>query len=75
MSAMDVFVPTSLNEGMGRVLIEAGAAGTPAVATRVGGVPDIVPGGRTGILAALQDPRAIADTVCAPARDPVRRRL
>jgi len=74
MAAMDVFVLLSLNEGMGRVLLEAGAAGTPVVATAVGGVPDIVRNSKTGILAPPRDPRAIADAVCMLARDPERRR-
>jgi glycosyltransferase involved in cell wall biosynthesis len=69
MAAMDVFVLPSLNEGMGRVLLEAGAAGTPAVAASVGGVPDIVRNGGTGILAPPRDPRAIADAVCMLAED------
>ena len=74
MAAMDVFVLPSLNEGMGRVLLEAGAAGTPAVATAVGGVPDIIEHGRTGMLAPPRDPQAIADAVRALRRDPERRR-
>jgi len=71
---MDVFVLPSLNEGMGRVLLEAGAAGTPAVATAVGGVPDIIEHGRTGMLAPPRDPEAIAAAVGALRRDPERRR-
>lgn len=45
-----VFCLTSDTEGMPNVVLEAMAAGTPVVATRVGGVPDIVDDGRTGIL-------------------------
>jgi glycosyltransferase involved in cell wall biosynthesis len=70
MAAMDVFVLPSLNEGMGRVLLEAGAAGTPAVAASVGGVPDIIRNGETGILVPPRDARAIAEAVCSLARDP-----
>ncbi len=43
-------VLTSLNEGTPVALIEAGAAGRPAVATRVGGVADVVQDGKTGLL-------------------------
>ena len=74
MAAMDVFVLPSLNEGMGRVLLEAGAAGTPCVAASVGGVPDIVRDGETGILIPPRDPGALGEAVCVLERDPERRR-
>ena len=69
MAAMDVFVLTSVNEGMGRVLLEAGASGTPAVATRVGGVPDVIEDGTTGILVPPRDPAAVAAAVQDLARN------
>lgn len=74
MAALDVFVLASLNEGMGRVLLEAGAAGVASVATRVGGVPDIVEDGLTGLLVAPRDPEAIAGAICTLAADGARRR-
>ena len=73
MAAMDVFVLSSLNEGMGRVLLEAGAAGTAAVATRVGGVPDIVTPEQTGILVPDRDAEALAEAVLRLVRDRVLR--
>lgn len=60
MAAMDVFVLPSLNEGMGRVLIEAAAAGAPVVATAVGGVPEIVKDGVTGLLVPPENATALA---------------
>ena len=63
MAVMDVFVLSSLNEGMGRVLLEAGAAGTASVATRVGGVPDIVTPERTGLLVPARDAEALAEAI------------
>jgi len=72
MAALDVFVLTSLNEGMGRVLLEAGAAGVPSVASRVGGVPDIVRDGCTGLLVPARDPKAIAEAICALAANDAR---
>ncbi len=74
MAAMDVFLMPSVNEGMGRVLLEAGAAATPAVASAVGGVPDILVDGGTGILVPPCDPHGLADAVIALARDTERRR-
>lgn len=50
MHALDIFVLPSLNEGMGRVLVEAMAAGKPIVASRVGGIPDLVKHGQNGFL-------------------------
>lgn len=63
MAAFDVLVVPSINEGMGRVILEAGAAGTPVVATRVGGIPEVVDDGRTGLLVPPRDPSAIAGKV------------
>ncbi|GMV99747.1 MAG: hypothetical protein AMXMBFR84_08860 [Candidatus Hydrogenedentota bacterium] len=69
MAAFDVFVLPSLNEGMGRVLLEAGAAGVPSVATAVGGVPDVVVDGVTGLLTAPRDARALAHGLRSLIRD------
>ena len=69
MAAMDICVVPSLNEGMGRVILEAGAASTPVIATRVGGIPDIIRDGETGILVEPRDAKAIADKVCILSQD------
>ncbi len=50
MQTFDLFVLPSLNEGMGRVLVEAMAAGKAVVASNVGGVPDLVKHGQNGFL-------------------------
>jgi glycosyltransferase involved in cell wall biosynthesis len=50
MPIFDIFVLPSLNEGMGRVLVEAMAAGKPIVASNVGGIPDLVQHGHNGLL-------------------------
>lgn len=50
--AFDVFVFPSLNEGMGRALVEAMAAGRPIVASRAGGIPEVLGGGQAGLLVA-----------------------
>lgn len=63
MPLFDVFVLPSLNEGMGRVLVEAMAAGRPVVASRVGGIPDLVRHGETGLLVTPRDGEAIAASI------------
>jgi glycosyltransferase involved in cell wall biosynthesis len=59
----DLFVLPSINEGMGRAVIEAMSAGLAVVATNVGGVPTIVEGGETGLLVEPQDPALLSDAI------------
>ncbi len=63
LAAADLVVVPSLNEGMGRVLVEAMSLGRPVVATRVGGIPAVVVDGETGRLVAPDDPAALAGAV------------
>lgn len=63
LAGMDCFVFPSLNEGMGRALIEAMAAGLPVVASRVGGIPAIVRHEENGLLVAAGDSRALSEAV------------
>ncbi len=72
MSALDLLVVPSLNEGMGRVILEAGAAKTAVVASDVGGIPDVVDDARTGVLVPAKNADAIADVVVTLARNPER---
>ncbi|HOZ48023.1 MAG TPA: glycosyltransferase [Candidatus Hydrogenedentes bacterium] len=74
MAAMDILAMPSINEGMGRVLIEAGAASTPAVAASVGGIPDVLDDGATGILVPPGDAGRLAAAVLELIRDADRRR-
>jgi glycosyltransferase involved in cell wall biosynthesis len=69
----DLAVLSSDNEGTPVSLIEAAAAGRPAVATEVGGVGDIVTS-RSGRLVPAGDPRSFAAALCELAQDPERRR-
>jgi glycosyltransferase involved in cell wall biosynthesis len=75
MAAVDIAVVPSINEGMGRVILEAGAAGTPVVASRVGGIPDVVDEAETGLLVPPRSPEALAGAVRALIESPERRRL
>src|SRR5205085_11165012 len=50
LAAMDVFVLPSRAEAMPLVIPEAWAAGRPVVATRVGGIPELIEDGKTGLL-------------------------
>jgi glycosyltransferase involved in cell wall biosynthesis len=62
---MDVFVFPTHREGLGRVLLEAAAAGKPVVSTLTTGVVDIVQDGITGKLVPPLDPTALADATGA----------
>lgn len=72
----DVVALTSLNEGTPVSMIEALAAGCAVVATDVGGVRDVLDGGRLGLLVASNDVDGFADALDRLLRDePLRRRL
>jgi glycosyltransferase involved in cell wall biosynthesis len=62
-SAFDVFVVSSLYEGVGRSVTEAMASGRPVAATAVDGVRDVVTPGATGLLASAGDPEDLAACV------------
>jgi glycosyltransferase involved in cell wall biosynthesis len=74
MSVSTVVVLPSLSEGMGRVIVEAFAAGRPVIGSRVCGIEDLVADGKTGFLVPPADPPAIADAVIRCLRDPARAR-
>jgi glycosyltransferase involved in cell wall biosynthesis len=68
----DAVVLTSASEGTPVTIIEALAAGRPVVATRVGGVPDVVGEGETGFLVRPRDTHALAERLEILAGDPER---
>ncbi|MFA5373693.1 MAG: glycosyltransferase family 4 protein [Candidatus Omnitrophota bacterium] len=74
MSAMDMLVLPSLNEAVGIVLIEAQSLGIPVVASNVGGIPEVVKDGQTGLLVAQADPDALAQAMLKLLSDPALRR-
>jgi glycosyltransferase involved in cell wall biosynthesis len=63
LGGMDLFVLPSLNEGMGRALIEAMAAGLPVIASRVGGIPSVIAHEQTGLLVPPRDAHALAEAL------------
>jgi glycosyltransferase involved in cell wall biosynthesis len=63
LAAGDVFCLPSFMEGCPNVVLEALATGRPVVATRVGGIPEIVREGETGLLVPPRDPEALADAL------------
>jgi sugar transferase (PEP-CTERM/EpsH1 system associated) len=69
LNAMDVFVLPSIAEGMSNTLLEAFATGVPAVATNVGGNPEILENGRYGYLFSPGDAAALADRLLILLRD------
>jgi glycosyltransferase involved in cell wall biosynthesis len=66
---LDVLVVSSNNEGTPVSAIEAMAAGCPVVATRVGGLPDLIADGETGCLVPPRDPSALAAGILRLLRD------
>jgi len=69
-AAFDVVALTSRLEGTPVSLIEAAAAGKPVVATRVGGVREVVRDGETGLLVSPEDPVSVAASLLALLDDP-----
>jgi glycosyltransferase involved in cell wall biosynthesis len=72
-AAIDALLLPSVNEGTPVSVIEALAAERPAVATRVGGVPDVVRDGVDGYLVDVGDAAALADRLAELANDPAQR--
>jgi glycosyltransferase involved in cell wall biosynthesis len=58
-----VFILPSRSEGISLTLLEAMAAGVPVIATRVGGNPEVVVDGQTGLLVPAQSPNDLADAL------------
>jgi glycosyltransferase involved in cell wall biosynthesis len=67
---LDVVVVSSRNEGTPVSILEGAAAGCPVVATRVGGVPDLIEQGVEGLLVSPRQPRALADAVVRILQEP-----
>ena len=74
--AFDIFVMSSLTEGLGTSLLDAMACGKPIVATAAGGIPEVVVDGETGFLVAPRDHEGMARAIVALLKDEdLRRRM
>ncbi len=73
MSTFDLFVLPSLNEGMGRVLVEAMVLGKPIVASNVGGIPDLVFNGENGYLFPVGNVETLVARINELLDDPMKR--
>jgi glycosyltransferase involved in cell wall biosynthesis len=71
--AADLFVGPSLEEAFGQVFIEAAACGTPSIGYHVGGIPEAIKHGVSGLLASAVEPRALAAAIGELYRDRERR--
>lgn len=67
--AFDIFVMSSITEGLGTSLLDAMACGRPIVATTAGGMPEVVQDGTTGILVPPRDNQAMADAIVKLLKD------
>lgn len=70
LKAFDIFVLPSVKEGLPYVLLEAGLAARPVVATAVGGVPEIILEEKTGLLTPPKNPALIAAAISRLLTDP-----
>ena len=71
--AMDLFVLSSLSEGISLALLDAMAAGVPVVATKVGGNPEVLRDPTSGLLVPPRSPRDLADAILSLINNPARR--
>jgi len=69
----DLFVMSSVTEGLGTSLLDAMACSKPIVATTAGGIPEVVVDGETGLLAAPRDHAGMATAIIRMLNDPTRR--
>jgi glycosyltransferase involved in cell wall biosynthesis len=69
MKSFDVFAMSSVTEGLGSVILEAMVCRRAIVATRAGGIPEVVVDGETGVLVPTHDEPALADAVLRLLKD------
>ncbi len=70
LQAFDLFIHTASTEALGYAILEAGCAGLPVIATRVGGIPEIISDDEQGLLVDPNDPQVFAATIQSLMHDP-----
>jgi glycosyltransferase involved in cell wall biosynthesis len=70
---LDILVHPARREGLGVILLQAAAAGVPVVASRVGGIPEAVADGETGLLVPPEEPRLLAHALSRLIAEPGKR--
>ena len=73
LAAADLFLLSSISEGLPMVLLEAMGAGLPVISTSVGGIPEVLQDGRAGVLVPPRDPHALATALGRLVRTPKER--
>ncbi len=73
LKAFDLFVMSSVTEGLGTSLLDAMAAARPIVATRAGGIPEVVIDDETGLLVPVKDHVRLAEALVRVLKDPALR--
>jgi glycosyltransferase involved in cell wall biosynthesis len=71
--SLDIFVMSSVTEGLGSAILEAMACERVVIGTRAGGIPEVVDDGVTGLLIPPRDHQAMADAIISLLGDPARR--
>ena len=74
LKSFDIFVMSSVTEGLGTSLLDAMACNVAIVATRVGGIPEVIEDGKNGRLVPPCDPRTLSETIIELLRDESQRR-
>jgi len=73
LSIFDIFVFPSLNEGMGKAIVEAMSLGKPIVASRVGGILNLISDGENGLLVPRADSKILSASIKTLLSDPAKR--
>ncbi|MEO5377601.1 MAG: glycosyltransferase family 4 protein [Magnetococcus sp. DMHC-6] len=69
---LDIYLQPSLSEGSSMTTVEAMAMGLPVIASRTGGLAEVVIDGETGLLVPPNDPQALAEAILTLLHDPQR---